>query len=734
MAEPPKNLRELIAALPNKTNAILDHMRDLTLKLIQKNLISFVYAHHLLWEYVQELMLLPASSSTATAAEESEETGADATTNANKGGSKKTRITDLVNALVDSAPKLLSTKPGAKAMAFIITHSTAKDRKRIVKSLKGHVLESLVHESAYLGIIRLLDVVDDTVNVHKSFFDELKATDRVVKYAANGDITGYDDPPWLQICLHHNAHKLVLRLLTPHQRHLESEESAVLDIVSPYSKKDDDLRRREHLVYIKPTLLKICARYAGELVRSRSGSKVLQAVYEQLLPVSLIESLANVYADREVEEKEEQVTAMDVAEDDDEEEDDNEDDGDDDDEEDVDGVLPDEFDAEEGDDGEEEGEEEEGYFQEEEFQELLEESKADKKSVKAATSSKPSSAPATVSKKESTLPIEEDACAHVLLKKLLRFESSYLLQELAKVDQDSKVVRLLRAYLASDAQQHNASNEATVSTIVVDAASEVTVQQGTLVPAGLAQRLLEYLQTSPELLQRYLRCNRGCFALHILFQSPATFALGHSVLSAAIASEQAQIDAHEGGRLLKKLVEASQRVHEEETDNKATKGKGKKVVVAVAPATAPASAKKAEAPASAKKEAPASAKKAAVAEVAPIEEAPGKRVTGKRSRANTEDTIASSVASESESETEGGSKRSTRSTRATRSSVASAAVELPPVPEEEAVEVAAPPKTPATTPGRKKRAVAEEEHPDAEEDTTARRSTRSRAATPAKKK
>src|SRR5690349_10287865 len=85
---------------------------------------------------------------------------------------------------------------GAKVMCCVITHAAAKDRKRILKTLKGHVQESLLHDSAFLGILRLVDVTDDTVNVQKSLFDELR-TAPGEKYTATGDLITAALPPLL---------------------------------------------------------------------------------------------------------------------------------------------------------------------------------------------------------------------------------------------------------------------------------------------------------------------------------------------------------------------------------------------------------------------------------------------------------------------------------------------------------------------------------------------------------
>ncbi len=62
----------------------MDHMRDLVQKFVQKGLLEFAYVHNLLWEYTQEALT----------------------------DSNTHRMVDLVNQLAESAPKLLSTKPG----------------------------------------------------------------------------------------------------------------------------------------------------------------------------------------------------------------------------------------------------------------------------------------------------------------------------------------------------------------------------------------------------------------------------------------------------------------------------------------------------------------------------------------------------------------------------------------------------------------------------------------------
>ena len=81
------------------------------------------------------------------------------------------------------------------------------------------MLESLLHESAYLGVMRMIDVTDDTINIQKSLLDELKSLKAIEKYTASGVLITGQEPPWIRIAKHKNAHKLLLRLLTPAVRY-----------------------------------------------------------------------------------------------------------------------------------------------------------------------------------------------------------------------------------------------------------------------------------------------------------------------------------------------------------------------------------------------------------------------------------------------------------------------------------------------------------------------------------
>lgn len=358
-------------------------MRDLIQKFVDKGLMEFSFVHNLLWEYTQEIIKEVVDVTAAAG--------------------KKSRIDDLVNQLVESGPKLMSTKPGAKAMCLIVTHSGVKERKRIMKTLKGHTLESLLHDSAFLAILRLVDVTDDTVTVQKSLLEEIRSPLADTKYTATGEILGIPYPPLISIAKHRNGNKLLLRLLAPERKCLEpGDESDLFATVPSSSKKLPGVRRREHLAYLKVPLIQVCAQYAGDLIRCRAGGRVLEEVLRTFFAPSTLDSVARIFAGLEVqvaEINEEDMRAFDAADDDDDEKDEDEVEVDADEE---------EEDAENG-----SGDEDIEEMEVDEEEEILMDEETD------IEEAQPSVKIASVAE---LLPIQEDPVAHLLLKKILLFE------------------------------------------------------------------------------------------------------------------------------------------------------------------------------------------------------------------------------------------------------------------------------------------------------------------------
>ena len=273
-----------------------------------------------------------------------------------------------------------------------------------MKSLKGHTLESLLHDSAFLAIMRLIDVTDDTVTVQKSLLEEIRSILPDIKYTATGDIIGIPYPPLISIAKHRNANKLLLHLLSPDKKCLEpGDETNLFSTLPLSSKKLPSVRRREHLAYLKTPLVQVCSRYALELVRCRAGSRVLEEVVRTFFPSSVLQSIARIYAGLDVEVGEAVEEDMDEFEGEEEEE---EEEGEEEDTEDVEAGEGEEEQEEDEEEGEEEGEEEEEDDAMEIEDEAAEKVETTAKAIPVAE----------------LLPIQEDPVAHILLKKILLLE------------------------------------------------------------------------------------------------------------------------------------------------------------------------------------------------------------------------------------------------------------------------------------------------------------------------
>lgn len=74
---------------------------------------------------------------------------------------------------IDACPHLLQTKCGVEALMRYLGYFSAKQKKTIVKLLKGKFLDMANNNVCYLLVMRLLQVVDDTVMSQKQILQEL---------------------------------------------------------------------------------------------------------------------------------------------------------------------------------------------------------------------------------------------------------------------------------------------------------------------------------------------------------------------------------------------------------------------------------------------------------------------------------------------------------------------------------------------------------------------------------
>ncbi|VEU35785.1 unnamed protein product [Pseudo-nitzschia multistriata] len=213
-------------------------------------------------------------------------------------------IRSISSSVADHSIHLLSTRVGTRVVAACASYGTPKDRKRSCKSLKGYTSSSLLHRDAYLALLRLVQVTDDTVSIQKSVLNEILTKPKEGNDEENGAKNGL-----LELALSDTGSKLFLMLLVEddesRMKYFDPYERSILEPVAtirengkdvPTSKKDPDTRRRELLKHIRDALLETCTDHAGDLLRSLPGSRVLKEVYASAPSQKLADAVAETCA------------------------------------------------------------------------------------------------------------------------------------------------------------------------------------------------------------------------------------------------------------------------------------------------------------------------------------------------------------------------------------------------------------------------------------------------------
>lgn len=281
-------LKSFIETNPDKLETTLGHLQTLLQKGLDKSLTGFAYFHSLLLDYVSI-------------------------------ASPKDIRDFLTPALGDHSLHLLSTRAGTKVVAECAAYGTVKDRKRMLKCLKGYTRSSLLHRDAYLAILRMMEVMDDTVLVNKMLLAELHQNPDSKAASVNDE----EKPsPILDLVLSDTGSKLFLLLLVPKEDSPSTDDSTnatqrlqkyldpyELEVLHPHptitengesvptSKKDDETRRQELVVYLKELLIDACVKHTEEMMRSKAGSRVLLEVCETFPTEEIFNSILDVCAD-----------------------------------------------------------------------------------------------------------------------------------------------------------------------------------------------------------------------------------------------------------------------------------------------------------------------------------------------------------------------------------------------------------------------------------------------------
>ncbi|KAG0267409.1 pumilio domain member 6 [Mortierella polycephala] len=227
--EDKKTLGEILEQNPIKKDNIMKHLMETLKGCMEKGTVAFSIVHRGLLEYFEH---------------------ADA-----KG------IQEMLDMMKEQAVEILHTKEGAQVAMLCLLHASPKDRKAMLKTMKPFVVKICKEEYGHMVMLRMFDVVDDTVLMSKAILSEIikemediakdKFGRRVILYLLAGRSPKYISP-------------------------MNIELLAKGDLVrANTSKKDAAIRSAELLGYISPALISLIATKPRSLTTEPLACQVL---------------------------------------------------------------------------------------------------------------------------------------------------------------------------------------------------------------------------------------------------------------------------------------------------------------------------------------------------------------------------------------------------------------------------------------------------------------------------
>lgn len=275
--EPTADLAKILEAEPSKRGPITKSLLDMINSLVQKKMSGFTMLHDAMLQYFK---------------------------NTKPGTEEFSEFAELVRGdeTGDLLKNLAFTASGARLVCLLLAHSSAKERKHILKAYKDtiHMMSGDVY--AHTVILTAYDVIDDTKLTAKSIFPEI--------LGEGGD----SDVSQNLVALANNSYArlTVLYLLEGLSKSLFPSSTAynvellnqVHEIRKTTSKKDADVRRSELVAVLSPHLLTAVAQSPLELTSTSFGCQfvadvLLSAVGDKS---AALEAVANAAAGNPAEE------------------------------------------------------------------------------------------------------------------------------------------------------------------------------------------------------------------------------------------------------------------------------------------------------------------------------------------------------------------------------------------------------------------------------------------------
>ncbi|OLN95954.1 Pumilio homology domain family member 6 [Colletotrichum chlorophyti] len=248
--KPISDLAEILEKNPSKRVPILKSLHDMINSLVQKKMTGFTMLHDAMLQYF--LNIKPGTEDFTLFIEmiKDDEEG-------------------------DLLKNMAFTRSGSRLVALLLAHGSSKDRRNLLKAYKDNFVLMSGDPYAHIVILTAFDVIDDTKMTSKAIFPELIGDD---KERATENIVASTINPF--------ARAVLLYLLEGQSRALfpanMKEDLAILkevhEIRQTTSKKDADIRRKELVSVMSPSLVEAVVSAAPTLVADPFGCQTVADV------------------------------------------------------------------------------------------------------------------------------------------------------------------------------------------------------------------------------------------------------------------------------------------------------------------------------------------------------------------------------------------------------------------------------------------------------------------------
>lgn len=271
-------LVDVISKLGLQKASVLRHMASVIQPILEKGIIDHSIIHRVLMEYLSM--------------------------------ADKSSAADIIQQL--SSPllvRMIHTRDGSKIGMLCVKHGSAKERKKIIKGMKGHIGKVAHDQCGSMVLLCIVSIVDDTKLITKIIIRELQSIIKELVMDKNGrrvllqllhpNCSRYlspDDLSSLNLSIPSLCAKEESEVNSEAKNNESSKEMADQEVVAVQAdestspaenlplaeggKKDPRVRRQELLVSsgLAESMIDVCIENAGELLRSNFGKEVLYEV------------------------------------------------------------------------------------------------------------------------------------------------------------------------------------------------------------------------------------------------------------------------------------------------------------------------------------------------------------------------------------------------------------------------------------------------------------------------